>query len=227
MFSCGTHKTKLRPIQNGAHTRRCLDFRSWESGLTSLMALTSTPCRSDTHCRYDIKVCATGMHTRTPRFLVKVNSDGTLVITADDFGGVKLFNAPCVVEDAPSLRHAAHSSHVMGIRFLLGEHKPLSFLSRACGPVARHDLRVFSKHPIPYLHPCVCRRKPRRILGRARPRYLSMENHRLAYRGRQAHKHHEPAASTRVVVRFLWQWQERRYQKNKEKIRKQNKRKNP
>jgi hypothetical protein len=28
------------------------------------------------------------------------SSDGGLVLTADDYGGIKLFNAPCVVEDA-------------------------------------------------------------------------------------------------------------------------------
>ena len=29
------------------------------------------------------------------------SNDGRLVLTADDFGGIKLFNAPCVVDDAP------------------------------------------------------------------------------------------------------------------------------
>merc|ERR1712054_654322 len=57
---------------------------------------------------------------------LQVSQDGSLVITADDFGGVKLFSAPCVVEDAPFLRHGAHSSHVMAVRFLAGDSRAVS-----------------------------------------------------------------------------------------------------
>jgi microtubule-associated protein-like 6 len=40
-----------------------------------------------------------------------------LYVTADDFGGVNLFNYPCVVQDAPCARGGGHSSHVMNARF--------------------------------------------------------------------------------------------------------------
>ncbi len=40
-----------------------------------------------------------------------------LVVTSDDEGRVKLFNYPCVVEDAPHRAYRGHSSHVMGVRF--------------------------------------------------------------------------------------------------------------
>jgi microtubule-associated protein-like 6 len=43
--------------------------------------------------------------------------DGQLLVTADDSGLVKLFNYPCVVEDAPHRAYRGHSSHVMGLRF--------------------------------------------------------------------------------------------------------------
>ena len=42
---------------------------------------------------------------------------GRHVATADDFGGVKLFNYPCVVQDAPYVLGRGHSSHVMNVRF--------------------------------------------------------------------------------------------------------------
>jgi microtubule-associated protein-like 6 len=43
--------------------------------------------------------------------------DGRLLVTADDKGLVKLFNCPCVVEDAPHRAYRGHSSHVMCVRF--------------------------------------------------------------------------------------------------------------
>eukprot|EP00949_MAST-11_sp_MAST-11-sp1_P004136 g4136.t1 len=57
---------------------------------------------------------------------VDKSSDGHLLVTGDDFGGVKLFNAPCVVQHAPARRYAAHSSHVSGTRFLMGSEKVIS-----------------------------------------------------------------------------------------------------
>mmetsp|Transcript_34365 Transcript_34365/g.76299 ORF Transcript_34365/g.76299 Transcript_34365/m.76299 type:complete len:1172 (-) Transcript_34365:306-3821(-) len=38
-------------------------------------------------------------------------------VTSDDGGMVKLFNYPCVVEDAPHRAYRGHSSHVMCVRF--------------------------------------------------------------------------------------------------------------
>jgi microtubule-associated protein-like 6 len=49
-----------------------------------------------------------------------------LVVTCDDFGRVKLFNAPCVVEDAPFREYRGHSSHVMNVRFLTMEETVIS-----------------------------------------------------------------------------------------------------
>ena len=39
------------------------------------------------------------------------------MVTADDFGMIKLFNYPCVVEAAPALAYAGHCSHVACVRF--------------------------------------------------------------------------------------------------------------
>lgn len=39
------------------------------------------------------------------------------LVTADDQGLVKLFNYPCVVDDAPHRAYRGHSSHVMGVKF--------------------------------------------------------------------------------------------------------------
>ena len=38
------------------------------------------------------------------------------LVTADDFGGVNVFNFPCVVDEAPHRRFAGHSSHVTCVR---------------------------------------------------------------------------------------------------------------
>lgn len=45
------------------------------------------------------------------------SGSGRHLVTADDFGGVNLFNYPCVVQDAPCWRGGGHSSHVMNARF--------------------------------------------------------------------------------------------------------------
>ena len=48
-------------------------------------------------------------------------ADGAYLLTADDFGEVKLFNSPCVVEDAPYNAGTGHSSFVSCARFLRGD----------------------------------------------------------------------------------------------------------
>jgi len=50
-----------------------------------------------------------------------ISSDGRHVVTGDDFGQIKLFNAPCVVHHAPPRTYGGHSSHVMNVRWLLGD----------------------------------------------------------------------------------------------------------
>lgn len=42
---------------------------------------------------------------------------GEFLATSGDDGLVKLFNYPCVVEDAPHRAYRGHSSHVMCARF--------------------------------------------------------------------------------------------------------------
>lgn len=37
-------------------------------------------------------------------------------VTADDFSTVKLFNYPCVADDAPFKAFRGHSSHVTSVR---------------------------------------------------------------------------------------------------------------
>lgn len=46
-----------------------------------------------------------------------------VVVTADDYGGVKVFNYPCVANDAPYYRLNGHSSHVTNARFLGDEQR--------------------------------------------------------------------------------------------------------
>ena len=48
---------------------------------------------------------------------VDVSPAGDLCVT-DDEQRVKLFNFPCVVEDAPCRAQMGHSSHVLAARFL-------------------------------------------------------------------------------------------------------------
>ncbi len=43
--------------------------------------------------------------------------NGQLLATGDDFGLVKLFKYPCVVEKAESHEYAGHSSHVTKVKF--------------------------------------------------------------------------------------------------------------
>lgn len=57
---------------------------------------------------------------------LQLTSKGSHVVTGDDFGMVKLFNSPCVVEDAPCKEYKAHSSHVMNVRFTSGDRHVVS-----------------------------------------------------------------------------------------------------
>ncbi len=38
-------------------------------------------------------------------------------MTGDDFGDVKLFNYPCIIQEAPYNTGKGHSSHVLNVRF--------------------------------------------------------------------------------------------------------------
>ena len=57
---------------------------------------------------------------------VHKTADQKYLVTADDFGKVKVYNAPCVVEHAPAYAYGGHSSHVMNVRFLLGDKRVVS-----------------------------------------------------------------------------------------------------
>jgi microtubule-associated protein-like 6 len=54
------------------------------------------------------------------------SADGRLLLTADDFGTLKLFHCPCVVEDAPFRPATGHCSHVSCARFLTGDEFAVS-----------------------------------------------------------------------------------------------------
>lgn len=46
---------------------------------------------------------------------------GHLIATSDDFGKIKIFRYPCVTEGADSLLLSGHSSHVMNVRWTVGD----------------------------------------------------------------------------------------------------------
>uniref|UniRef100_A0A7S0T1C8 EML-like second beta-propeller domain-containing protein n=1 Tax=Mantoniella antarctica TaxID=81844 RepID=A0A7S0T1C8_9CHLO len=48
------------------------------------------------------------------------------LVTADDFGKVKLFNYPCVFNDAPYREYKGHASHAMCIRFTADDARVLT-----------------------------------------------------------------------------------------------------
>jgi len=50
----------------------------------------------------------------------------TVLATADDFGKVKLFKYPCVIEHASSKEHMGHSSHVTKVKFSAGDNYVVS-----------------------------------------------------------------------------------------------------
>ena len=54
------------------------------------------------------------------------SKDESLIVTADDFGKVSLFNSPVVVENAPKNEASGHSSHVTNVRFLNGQDRVVS-----------------------------------------------------------------------------------------------------
>lgn len=54
------------------------------------------------------------------------SQSGDYVVSAGDNGLVKLFNYPCVTEDAPNLEYAGHSSHVTSVRFAFDDRFLLS-----------------------------------------------------------------------------------------------------
>ena len=52
--------------------------------------------------------------------------DGAFIVTGDDFGEVKLFNYPCVVDDAPNRAYKGHSSHVQKVRLCARDFHAIS-----------------------------------------------------------------------------------------------------
>ncbi|CAM9239808.1 unnamed protein product, partial [Chrysoparadoxa australica] len=52
--------------------------------------------------------------------------DGRFLVTADDFGGIKIFNSPCIVDNAPHRRYKGHSAHVMNVRFTTNQEHVIS-----------------------------------------------------------------------------------------------------
>ena len=61
--------------------------------------------------------------------------DGSLLVSADDFGKVNLYNYPVVIDDAPCHVYPGHSSHVMNVRFAPGGDRVAS--------VGGHDRAIF------------------------------------------------------------------------------------
>ncbi|XP_077142509.1 echinoderm microtubule-associated protein-like 2 isoform X1 [Ranitomeya variabilis] len=58
--------------------------------------------------------------------------DRKLVATGDDFGGVRLYNYPCVVPRAPSYKYSGHSSHVTRVGFLHNDTALISVGGKDC-----------------------------------------------------------------------------------------------
>lgn len=90
-------------------------------------ALRSTRDRIEADAKWDKFTCVLGFPVMgiwpddsdgTDVNALQVSPCGDYVVTADDFGTVKVFNAPCVVEDAPARTGTGHSSHVSNVRFL-------------------------------------------------------------------------------------------------------------
>ena len=54
------------------------------------------------------------------------SADGALMLTADDDGKLKLFQSPCVVEDAPARVATGHCSHLACARFLASDAGAIS-----------------------------------------------------------------------------------------------------
>jgi WD40 repeat protein len=55
-----------------------------------------------------------------------LSDDGDLLLTSDDSGSLKLFNAPCVVEGAPFNEGTGHCSAITCARFLKGDRAAVS-----------------------------------------------------------------------------------------------------
>lgn len=78
-------------------------------------------------------------------------SQPSYVVTADDSGRIKLFNAPCVVEDAPCRSYGGHSSHVSSVRWVGGAQGPPCVVSTGGndGGVLLWELEEISKKDKP------------------------------------------------------------------------------
>ena len=55
-----------------------------------------------------------------------ISGDGSALLTADDDGALKLFNAPCVVEGAPYTEGTGHCAGITCARFLRGDQTAVS-----------------------------------------------------------------------------------------------------
>jgi microtubule-associated protein-like 6 len=57
---------------------------------------------------------------------VSRSSSGHLVVTSDDFGKIHLFRYPCIKENSADISYGGHSSHVMNVRWTVGDECVIS-----------------------------------------------------------------------------------------------------
>ena len=60
---------------------------------------------------------------RTDVNAVHRSNDGELIVLVDDFGGVNLLNAPCLIKYAPRRVYKGHCSHVEDVCFLKDDQR--------------------------------------------------------------------------------------------------------
>jgi hypothetical protein len=102
----------------------------WEEGAdgtdVNCCALSTVPGRSDLSSFID---SATGVRGPVPEDKIAcLPADGgpPLLATSDDYGQVKLFQYPVVVDQSESVTLPGHSSHVMAVTFAAGDSAVLS-----------------------------------------------------------------------------------------------------
>ncbi|KAG2499991.1 hypothetical protein HYH03_002273 [Edaphochlamys debaryana] len=113
--NCGAYELLYFEAATGKQVRQDQRDTQWQSWTCTLGFPVMGVWRDDTDGTDINAVC----RSNTGAFpdVDPIAGDGDVVVTAGDDGRVRLFNYPCVIEDAPGRTYLGHCSHVMNVRF--------------------------------------------------------------------------------------------------------------
>lgn len=146
--NCGAYELLYFDGRTGKQVQESQRDTSWDTWTSTLGFPVMGVWRvgeMDTSDGTDINAVCRSYNLEQFRKYDPISGRGQYVATAGDDGRVRVFNYPCVIENAPCLEYKGHSSHVVGVRF--------SPDNRWVASVGGHDQAVFQWRVVEYDSP--------------------------------------------------------------------------